>query len=379
MRRSPARRPSRMLGFLSGLLFLGLGVGGALYFRLTPPEPIAASVHEFVASLRRDYPALESFWKLIPAPAESAEVSEPGFETPMAGFGGAAPSEPDVELPSQSEPPVGEGANIRSAAYVVQSKAEPIEQTRAERPAAEPLISPVTEPPVQTVPPTEMAGIDESIQSGDYIAAHRQLSSIYWNKPEWRDSIRSRIDNTSRAIFFSPQPHFMEPYTVQTGDQLQNIAARYLIPWEYLARLNGIDPRRIRPDQKLKVIKGPFSALIDLSDFELTVHAHGYFVRSYQVGIGEQGTTPVGTFTVQNKLVNPTYYGPDGLVVDADDPANPLGERWIDIGDSYGIHGTIDPESIGRAESRGCIRMHNAEVELVYDLLGAGSEVVIRR
>ena len=82
---------------------------------------------------------------------------------------------------------------------------------------------------------------------------------------------------------------------------------------------------------------------------------------------------------MQQKLVNPTYYGPDGLVIDGDDPSNPLGEHWIDLGDSYGIHGTIDPESIGQARSRGCIRMKNEDVAEVFSLLSEGSEIVIRR
>ena len=43
------------------------------------------------------------------------------------------------------------------------------------------------------------------------------------------------------------------------------------------------------------------------------------------------------------------------------------------------IHGTIDPNSIGKAESRGCIRMQNAHVEEVYDMLTTGSEIIIRR
>jgi L,D-transpeptidase ErfK/SrfK len=86
---------------------------------------------------------------------------------------------------------------------------------------------------------------------------------------------------------------------------------------------------------------------------------------------------PVSKFTVENKQVDPTYYGPDS-VIEHDDQANPLGERWIDIGNSYGIHGTIDSGSIGRNESRGCIRMHNDDVAAVYDLLTIGSEVTIR-
>jgi hypothetical protein len=92
----------------------------------------------------------------------------------------------------------------------------------------------------------------------------------------------------------------------------------------------------------------------------------------------KDGTTPLGTFTVRNKMVDPTYYGPEGVIAH-DDPRNPLGERWIDIGDGYGIHGTIEPASIGRNESRGCIRLLNSDVEEVYDFLVVGSEVKIER
>ena len=149
--------------------------------------------------------------------------------------------------------------------------------------------------------------------------------------------------------------------------------------WEYLAKLNRTDPRRIQLGQKLKILKGPFAAVIDLGDYALTIHLQGYFVKRYPVGIGKDGASPVGKFTVLNKIENPQYTSPDGKVISADDPANPLGERWIDLGESYGIHGTIDPDSIGRAASRGCIRMREKDVIEVYDFLVKGSEVVIRK
>jgi L,D-transpeptidase ErfK/SrfK len=225
----------------------------------------------------------------------------------------------------------------------------------------------------------DLAAIDRLIENGDDITAHRELSKIYWGRPEMRDAIQRRIDTTALSIYFSPQPHYMPAYEVQPGDQLRLIARKYDVPWEHLAKLNRTDPRRIRPGQKLKVIKGPFSAYVDLSDYELTIHAHGYYVRRYRVGVGKNGTSPIGKFTVLKKVADPTYYGPDGEVIPHDDPTNPLGNRWIDIGDSFGIHGTIDPDSIGKSESKGCIRMLNSEVEEVFDLLDVGSEVIIRR
>ena len=58
-------------------------------------------------------------------------------------------------------------------------------------------------------------------------------------------------------------------------------------------------------------------------------------------------------------------------------PENPLGDFWIDLGESYGIHGTNNPSSIGRARSRGCIRLLNRDIERLYGMLVTGSEVVI--
>ena len=170
----------------------------------------------------------------------------------------------------------------------------------------------------------------------------------------------------------------MDGYVVQPGDALQNIAKEYDVSWEYLAKLNRTDPKKIRPGQKLKVIRGPFAAVVDLSDMELTIHSHGHFVHAFPIGIGKDNSTPMGTFKVQEKQRDPTYYGPAGVIAN-DDPKNPLGEYWLDLGDNYGIHGTIDESLIGKAESNGCIRMKNRDIADVYDLLTSDSEVLIRR
>lgn len=220
--------------------------------------------------------------------------------------------------------------------------------------------------------------IDQWLAERNYVAAHRELSTLYWNHPELKSVILERIEKNAETIYFSPQPHFLEPYEIQSGDFLQRVAPKYQINWEYLAALNRVDPRRIRAGQKLKVIKGPFSAFVDISDFELTVHCHGFFVKRYRIGTGRNGSTPVGKFAVLERITSPQYTDPNGRVIEGGAPTNPLGTHWIDLGDSYGIHGTIEPESIGKAESAGCVRMRNEDVVEVYNFLVKGSEVVIR-
>lgn len=223
-----------------------------------------------------------------------------------------------------------------------------------------------------------LTSIDGHLEKEELLAAHKELSRLYWNHPSRRNESAERLNRTATAIFFSPRPHFIEPHVVEPGEQLRSIASQYKLTWEYLSMLNNIDPRRLQAGKKLKVIRGPFAAVVELDDFSLTVHLQGYVVKRYAVGIGKDGASPIGKFAVLNKVVNPQYTDPVGKVIRGDDPTNPLGERWIDLGNSYGIHGTIEPDSIGKAMSRGCIRLRDADVIEVYDLLVNGSEVVIR-
>lgn len=225
----------------------------------------------------------------------------------------------------------------------------------------------------------KLHSIDQLIQEKATLKAHAMLSELYWNSPEIRPMIQARIDETAAEIYINPKRHFAEPYIVDFGETLDQIAEKHNVPWTYLGRLNSVTPETLQAGRTLKVLKGPFGAVVDVSKFELTIHAHGWYVRRYRIGTGHAGSTPIGNFTVKNKIKNPQWYNPDGGIVDADDPSNPLGEYWLGLGDHIGIHGTIDPASIGQAQSRGCIHMTDADISEVFNLLSTGSPVKIRR
>lgn len=242
---------------------------------------------------------------------------------------------------------------------------------------------PADSAPAATVIPAELADrlreIDQLYRDDLILDAHAALSEIYWKEPAVRPLIRARIEHTASLIYTSADRLFEAPVQVQPGDTLSGIAERYQLTWQYLARLNRTAPERLQAGQQLKVLQGPFSAVVDLDDYALTIHAHGWFVQRYQIGIGKDHRTPVGEFVVEEKLENPVWYNPDGGQMEADDPANPLGEFWLGLGNHIGIHGTIDPESIGSARSRGCIHLADPDIEEVYHLLRVGSKVLIRR
>jgi len=223
-----------------------------------------------------------------------------------------------------------------------------------------------------------LRNVDSLVRQDRIVEAHNALSTLYWKEQELRPLMKRRLEAIAAEIFRDPHRHVLPPYLVEPGDTLESIGTKYDIPWQYLGQLNRISPRELQAGQELKVIRGPFSAVVDLSRFELTIDVHGYFVHRYKIGIGEGDSTPVGTFEVQEKVENPTWYNPDGGQVDKDDPQNPLGEYWIGLGDHIGIHGTIDPQSIGTARSRGCIHMRDDDITEVFGLLGTGSTVRIR-
>lgn len=111
-------------------------------------------------------------------------------------------------------------------------------------------------------------------------------------------------------------------------------------------------------------------------------------VRTWDVATAKPGwTTPVGEWTIYRKAENPTWYNPaldswgaDLPAVIPGGPGNPMGTRalYITAPGLIRIHGTSSPESIGRYASHGCIRMHNAEIEQLYELVPVRTEVIIR-
>ena len=146
--------------------------------------------------------------------------------------------------------------------------------------------------PAKGAPLRDREEIQLLIDDGDYVEAQKELSRWYWQMPAKRPRLLPQLNKMAQALYFSPQPMYYEPYVVKPGDQLRVVGQRYKLSWEYIARLNHVDARKIRMGQKLKIVPGPFAAVIALDRYELVVHEHGNFVKSYRVGVGKDGTTP---------------------------------------------------------------------------------------
>lgn len=167
-------------------------------------------------------------------------------------------------------------------------------------------------------------------------------------------------------------------YTVEHGDTLSKIAKKFGTTIDLIKASNSLQSDIIRSGAKLKVSKTRYKILIDKSQNLLTLLADdGSIVKVYRVATGENNCTPVGTFTIVNKMKDPVWYK-EGAVVPAESPDNILGSRWMGLSvKGYGIHGTVDPDSLGKQTTSGCIRMLDEDVKELYAIVANNTEVTI--
>ncbi|MBN2456827.1 MAG: L,D-transpeptidase family protein [Sedimentisphaerales bacterium] len=186
----------------------------------------------------------------------------------------------------------------------------------------------------------------------------------------------------SRRIF--PQDKLCGSHMVKSGDRLEVIGKKCRVPYEILMEINNIDsPRALQAARPIKVINGPFHVRVYRSKFSMDIFLQNTYVCSFDVGLGKPGReTPTGLWVVGPKLEKPTWTDPDtGKTYESEDTDYPLGSRWISLtgvkGEALGrtgiaFHGTNDSNMIGIAGSRGCVRLHNGDVILIYKLLMPG-------
>jgi L,D-transpeptidase ErfK/SrfK len=169
-------------------------------------------------------------------------------------------------------------------------------------------------------------------------------------------------------------------------------AARLAVALVVAAASNGCGPVRPSPEPPgTEVASAPrTSLLLKVGERRLYLMDDDPVtpVESFPIAVGRAGhETPPGHYRVEEKIEHPHYDKLDPkdrsrlLKRIPPGPHNPLGERWIGIilgeGWTIGIHGTPNPELLGKAVSGGCIRMRNADVVRVYDRVQLGTPVVV--
>jgi len=192
----------------------------------------------------------------------------------------------------------------------------------------------------------------------------------------------------------------VKTYQTRGGESLIELARRFGLGYNEITEANPkLDPfvpgdgatidipaAWILPD-----LPGYDGIVINLSEMRLY-----YFpekkklsVMTFPIGVGSEGKeTPLGTFRIVEKMVNPSWYVPESIMKEKPElpkvvppgPDNPLGSHAMRLSErTILIHGTNRPYAVGRKASHGCIRMYPEDIPKLFQMVPKNSRVTIVR
>ncbi len=381
------------------------GVGVFLYMKINETEPVLpdeVAGFQFNESLEFDsgFEATPSFSIESGSPeSPAAGGSAPTFSaTPSAPVGETAPAfnvtpttTPSAPAASAAPPFVASPATDASALNTT-----PTGIAMPDLPTLPPATTPTIPAVVESTPqPPVTAEGQASLFSATHVAVEAaldrgqlsqalQLLSDWYGDPSLSLGETQEVDRLlsqlAGSVIYSTEHRLEPPYMVKSGEQLQDIAARYAVPWQLLAKINGITQSdQLRVGQQLKVLRGPFSATIDLSQRRITLMLNRRYAGQFSIEVDPTTTVEEGHWSVNQKLLTP-----GNVNQFSSSPVTPTEDRSLVLSNSTGgtnqlviirgANASIAADPAGRV-----IRLSSADVSDVYDILSLGSQVVIRR
>jgi LysM repeat protein len=368
------------------------GVGYAVYIALNhapPPEPALSNAPEW------GKPSVEIGKPSSGKPAEStppatgkvgdtlqtrgANILE---KVQQPSTGASAPSTNSTPAAPTVSLPFGIGSASLSAA--AQSAKSPDANANAANahsmPTGDPFANPGLMPPSGVQSPAQASGVDpvarhefeaamRSAQTmaneGKLAEALRELSRWYDHPivaPEEQVALVDFLGQLAGSVIYSQQHLLIPAYQVQAGDTLETVAMQYQIPWQLLAKINGIgNSRTLTPGEALKVIRGPFNAQLNCQQDYLALFVDGLYAGRFPVQGGKTLTKPDGPYAVAKFA--------------ADNPTNQSRRPYISLGGDLYL---FVPDN-STPPAAGSLGISQRDMEDVFDMLSERSKVTIRR
>jgi LysM repeat protein len=218
---------------------------------------------------------------------------------------------------------------------------------------------------------TFMKAAHAELEQANFAEVLKELTRYYKHPeltPEESQALVQLLDQVAGTVVYSRQHLLEPPYRVKPGESLQQIAAQYDVPWQLLAKINGIQaPDRLAPGEEIKVVRGPFHARVDLAAGEATLFLQDtYYAGRFALDDGPPTAELAGTYTVRGKS-GPTRDTPGAALA-------------LELDDQVRLEGGGDPNAVaGPSPSPRTLRFGPRDIQDMVDILSVGSRVVIRR
>ncbi len=348
------------------------------------PQAIAPQ-QSSLASAPVAVPPIPELPPLAPAPETNAVTIPLPANIPVAQYPGDAATA-NTQMVASPTPPTAEAVSPATPVAPPEAEADRYATTSTE-----------TMPTETTATATSVATssissawpeIQGALERQELVAAHEMLSRWYGDPsltPAEAQQVELLLNQLAGTIVYSTEHRLEPPYTVHAGDTLQTIAQQYDVPWQLLAKINGIPAANmVQPGQQLKVVHGPFSAVVELDKSQLTLTLDGRYAGRFPITAAPDAGASEGQWVLEQKLVQPTTeasgvvsasYAPSAVdhVLVLRNASATAGGATISI--TGGKSSPSGPTAVAPA----AIRLSPSDVEEVADILSVGSPVTIRR
>ena len=326
------------------------------------------------------------------APAHPLAGAEPLQASAVPPGAALPPPIPALTPPVPAAPPTG--ALGETAAFAPQAGAvEPLAAAGGTLLAPPP--APLPAPPATLAPPLQSRAAPSPAFASAWADAHEMLGAGRYAEALsvlslWHDDASLGLEESQRledllgqlagTVIYSQKDLLLPPHIVAPGETLPSIAAPLQVPWQLLGKINGVtDPSQLVHGEHLKVLRGPFDAVISVSRRRMSLQVGGNYAGSFPVVLGRQIYDRIGQSVAVIDIRRPgAVQEPMGIasqVVYA--PA--AGPKSIILGEGLAIEGVEDPSLVNDSASASSVIVSLRDLEDIADILGPGSQVLVRK
>ena len=204
------------------------------------------------------------------------------------------------------------------------------------------------------------------LNQGQLVESLKELSRWYGSPVVSSDEEPRLVELLSQlagTVIYSRDPWLGPPYQVRAGDSLETIAQQYQVPWQLLAKINGIqNPNALIPGERLKIIRGPFQAQLNVRQGWLALFVDGLYAGRFRVESSAPLAKPDGAYPVAKFSTDPSG-------------GTSSGAPYISLGGD--LHLRVPNDALPPGVT--AVRISQQDMGDVFDMLSERSQVTIMR